>query len=63
MIGSVVTNSGSSSFPSNRSQALALLYTQNQNLKSKTPTEIAKIYISAYKEINSIINELDKDLK
>lgn len=35
------------SFPSNRTQALAFLYTQNQDLKEKTPSEIAKIYVSA----------------
>lgn len=52
-----------SSFPSNRVQALAMLYTQNQNLKGKTPTEIAKIYIFAYDEISSNINEISKNVK
>lgn len=46
------------SFPSNRTQALAFLYTQNQDLKGKTPTEIAKIYVSAYEEINSSFREM-----
>ena len=51
------------SFPSNRSQALAFLYTQNQDLKGKTPTEIAKIYVSAYDEINSSIGKITKELR
>ncbi len=51
------------SFPSNRSQALAFLYTQNQDLKGKTPTEIAKIYVSAYNEINSSIGKITKELR
>lgn len=46
------------SFPSNRTQALAFLYTQNQDLKGKTPSEIAKIYVSAYEEINSNISDI-----
>ena len=52
-----------SSFPSNRNQALAFLYTQNQDLKGKTPTEIAKIYVSAYWEIRRSINDIDKEIK
>ena len=47
-----------SSFPSNRVQALAMLYTQNQDLKGKTPKEVAEIYISAYDEINSTFREI-----
>lgn len=46
------------SFPSNRTQALAFLYTQNQDLKGKTPSEIAEIYVSAYEEINSSLREM-----
>lgn len=52
-----------SSFPSNRVQALAMLYTQNQDLKGKTPTEIAKIYVSAYDEINSSISEITREVR
>lgn len=47
-----------STFPSNRVQALAMLYTQNQDLKGKTPSEIAQIYVSAHAEINSYLREL-----
>ena len=52
-----------SSFPSNRAQALAFLYTQNQDLKGKTPSEIAKIYVSAYNEINSNISDITREIK
>lgn len=50
-------------FPSNRTQALAYLYTQNQDLKDKTPTEIAKIYVSAYNEINSNIGSITREIR
>lgn len=50
-------------FPSNRTQALAYLYTQNQDLKGKTPTEIAKIYVSAYNEINSNIGSITREIR
>lgn len=52
-----------SSFPSDRIQGLAMLYTQNQDLKGKTPFEIAKIYVSAYHEIKSCIRSLDNEFK
>nr|DAI24477.1 MAG TPA: hypothetical protein [Caudoviricetes sp.] len=51
------------SFPSNRTQALAFLYTQNQDLKGKTPSEIAKIYVSAYEEINSNISDITSKIR
>ena len=51
------------SFPSNRSQALAFLYTQNQDLKGKTPTEIAKIYVSAYQEISNNITDITREIR
>lgn len=31
-------------FPSNKSEALAMLYLQNQDLTGKTPTEIKQMY-------------------
>ncbi len=52
-----------SSFPGDRIQGLAMLYTQNQDLKGKTPSEIAKIYVSAYHEIKSCIRSLDNEFK
>lgn len=51
------------SFPSNRAQALAFLYTQNQDLKGKTPTEIAEIYVSAYEEINNNISDITSKIR
>lgn len=39
------------SFPSDRYEALALLYMENQSLKGKTPTELLEMYWAAYKEI------------
>ena len=50
------------SFPSNRIQALAFLYTQNQDLKDKTPSEITEIYLSAYEEISSNIGKISRNL-
>lgn len=50
------------SFPSNRTQALAFLYTQNQDLKDKTPSEITEIYLSAYEEISSNIGKISRNL-
>jgi len=46
------------SFPANRVQALAMLYTQNQDLKGKTPSEIAKIYFTAHYEISTNIDNI-----
>ena len=50
-------------FPSNKTQALAYLYTQSQDLKGKTPTEIAKIYVSAYDEINNCITSITREIR
>ena len=37
-------------FPEDEYQALAYLYTQNQNLQNKSVQEIAEIYYNAYWE-------------
>lgn len=37
-----------SSFPSNRTEALAMLYLQNQDLKGKSPEELQTMYFEAY---------------
>lgn len=39
------------SFPDSDIQALAILYTQNQDLKGKSVKEVAKIYYDAYYEL------------
>lgn len=38
-------------FPSNKIQALTMLYLQNQDLTGKSPSEIVDLYMSATKEI------------
>ncbi|UPJ16063.1 hypothetical protein MYW48_25815 [Bacillus cereus] len=39
-------------FPSNKIQALTMLYLQNQDLTGKSPSEIVDLYISTSKEIS-----------
>lgn len=36
------------SFPNNRTEALAYLYVQSQDLKGKAPSEIQTMYYEAY---------------
>ena len=38
-------------FPSNQTEALAMLYLQNQDLSRKSPKEIQKMFLIACKEI------------
>ncbi|MGG0185156.1 hypothetical protein [Bacillus rhizoplanae] len=38
-------------FPSNRVQALTMLYLQNQDLTDKSPSEIVDLYLSVTQEI------------
>ena len=47
-----------STFPSSTLEALAMLYTKNQDLKGKSATEIAKIYYHAYHEIHTNIRDI-----
>ena len=47
-----------SSFPSSTSEALAMLYTQNQDLSGKSVTEIAQIYYDAYYKLNNSIHDI-----
>lgn len=35
-------------FPSSRTEALAMLYLQNQDLKGKSPEELQAMYLKAY---------------
>ena len=44
-------------FPSTRTEALAMLYLQNQDLSGKTPKEIQKMYFEAYSEIKEANTE------
>ncbi|MDH4419947.1 hypothetical protein QEZ44_00540 [Bacillus cereus] len=38
-------------FPSTKTQALTMLYLQNQDLAGKTPSELVDLYISVTEEI------------
>lgn len=38
-------------FPSSRTEALAMLYLQNQDLSGKSPKEIQEMFVSACKEM------------
>ncbi len=44
-------------FPSNYTEALAILYLQNQDLSHKTPKQIFEMFISACGEINEARSE------
>ena len=42
-----------STFPSNKVEALTMLYLENQGLVNKTPEELADLYEKTYKAISS----------
>lgn len=42
-----MSNNGNSFFPNSRTEALAMLYLQSQDLKDKTPEEIYEMYEDA----------------
>lgn len=44
-------------FPSNRAEALALLYLKAQDLTGKSPSEIQTMYFEAYYEIKKDYRE------
>ena len=46
-----MSNNDFSTFPSTKTEALAILYLQHQDLSDKTPADIAKLYDEACKEI------------
>lgn len=45
--------SGESNFPSNRHEALALLYIRSQDLSGKSPEDIVAMYVDAYGRIRA----------
>lgn len=47
-------------FPSTRSQALALLYLQNQDLSALSPEDLAKMYVEVQSEIKKALAEKSK---
>jgi hypothetical protein len=46
-----------STFPSNRIEALTMLYLQNQDLTNKTPSEIVELYFSVFAGVKESIRE------
>lgn len=50
-------------FPDNAYEALALLYTQNQNVEGLSPEDIYDIYHDAYKKIREHAREKRKEEK
>ena len=50
------------SFPSNRVEALTMLYLQQQDLKDLSPEELTKKYFEVYKEVRqSILKKSSRD--
>ncbi|MGH1833380.1 hypothetical protein ABE871_18235 [Enterococcus gilvus] len=50
------------SFPSNRFEALTMLYLQQQDLKDLSPEELTKKYFEVYKEVRqSILKKGSRD--
>lgn len=47
-------------FPSNRVQALTMLYLQNQDLTDKSPSEIVDLYLSVTQEIKDSFSNTNK---
>lgn len=52
-----------STFPKNEDEALAFLYTQNQDLKGKSVQEIAEIYYNAYYEFRYKTKEIENSAR
>lgn len=51
------------SFPDSDLQALAMLYTKNQDLKDKSVKEVAEIYYNAYYELTYKHKNLRDDIR
>ncbi|HDR4614615.1 TPA: hypothetical protein QCQ90_002174 [Bacillus cereus] len=49
----MANNVNLNTFPSNKVQALTMLYLQNQDLTGKSPSEIVDLYITTSKEISA----------
>lgn len=48
-------------FPSSANEALAYLYTKNQDLKNKSVEDIARIYYCAYYQLRGCIGDIRKE--
>jgi hypothetical protein len=53
----VSNNVNLSTFPSNRTEALTMLYLQNQDLSDKTPSQIVELYFSVLSGVKESIKE------
>lgn len=49
-----MSDNGRTFFPDSRTEALAMLYLQNQDLKDKTPEEIYVMYRDAYERFAKV---------
>lgn len=52
-----------STFPSDKKDALALLYVQNQDLTGKSPEDVVAMYNDAYIRISEKLKNLAKENK
>ena len=50
-------------FPSSSTEALAFLFTQNQDLKGKSPKEITEIYYDAYYQIRNCSQQVRREVQ
>ena len=48
-------------FPSNKIQALAMVYLQNQDLSGKSPEQLTAIYLDAYEKVNIAFRKSRED--
>lgn len=51
------------SFPSDRREALAMLFLKNQDLSGKSPEELAEMYDDAYEKISEKLDAIRKERK
>ncbi|MEF7657891.1 hypothetical protein AAHH72_26190 [Bacillus cereus] len=55
----MANNVNLNTFPSNKIQALTMLYLQNQDLTGKSPSEIVDLYITTSKEVSESLRNSD----
>ncbi|PHD94553.1 hypothetical protein [Bacillus toyonensis] len=55
----MANNVNLNTFPSNKVQALTMLYLQNQDLTGKSPSEIVDLYITTSKEVSESLRNGD----
>ncbi|MDR4971628.1 hypothetical protein [Bacillus toyonensis] len=55
----MANNVNLNTFPSNKVQALTMLYLQNQDLTGKSPSEIVDLYTTTSKEVSESLRNGD----